>query len=72
MEITQFLFEIYIGNALANRQQLFMPTIMAIQQAIQMCIEASESQEPMKIIFVNIDNEKIEYKNNAYIKMEGG
>ena len=72
MDLIQFILEVYVGNSLSNRQQLFMPTIMAIQQAIEICVNASESQEPLKVVFTNSDNEKIEYKNNAFIKIEGG
>lgn len=72
MDLVQFILEVYVGNSLSNRQQLFMPTIMAIQQAIEICTNASESQEPLKVVFTNSNNEKIEYKNNAFIKFEGG
>ena len=72
MDLVQFILEIYVGNCIANKQQLFMPSIMAIQQAIQVCVEASQSEEPIRVVFTNNENEKIEYKNNAFIKFEGG
>lgn len=70
MNITQFIVEIYIGNALSNRQQLILPVIVAIQQAIGLCQQISNELQPMRVVFVNEYGETIEYKNPAFLKFE--
>ena len=72
MDLTQIMVEIYVGNSLSGRQTLFMPVIMAVQQAVEICLSVYEAKEPIKVVFTNGDNDKIEYKNNAYIKFEEG
>jgi hypothetical protein len=70
--ITQFLLEVYIGNALSSRQELVLPIIIAIQQAIGLCEQIYQEAQPMKLVFTNEYGETIEYKNPAYIKFEEG
>lgn len=70
MGITQFLLEVYIGNALSNRQHLVLPVIMAIQQAVELCYQIHNETQPMKLVFTNEYGDIIEYRNPAFIKFE--
>ncbi len=68
----QFIVEFYLGNALASRKQLILPFVLAVQQASDICKQIYEETQPIKVIFINSDNETLEYKNAAFIKFEGG
>lgn len=70
MNITQFILEVYIGNALSSRQQLVLPVIIAIQQAVGLCQQIYSEAQPMRLVFINEYGEIIEYKNPAFLKFE--
>ncbi|MBP3707544.1 MAG: hypothetical protein J6J36_02910 [Clostridia bacterium] len=72
MNITQFILEVYIGNALSSRQQMVLPVIIAIQQAVGLCQQVYGEAQPMKLVFINEYGEMIEYKNPAFLKFERG
>lgn len=72
MNITQFLVEIYIGNALVGRQEMILPIIVAIQQCVDICKQAYQDSQPIMIVFTNENLERLEYKNPSYIRFEKG
>ena len=72
MNITQFLVEVYIGNALVGRQEMILPIIVAIQQCVDICKQAYQDSQPTMIVFANENLERLEYKNPSYIRFEKG
>lgn len=72
MGFTQFLVEIFIGNQIAERKAYALPIFVAIAQSSDICIQAHNDSQPIKIVFHNSEGETLEYKNPAFIKFEGG
>lgn len=48
-DITDYLVEIYEGNALVQRQQMSMPEQMAQGQFMQLCQQLKETGRPMRV-----------------------
>ena len=72
LNFVQFLLEFYVGNDLTSRQNMALPFVLAIEQAKQICMELSKEEQPIKAVFINEFGDRLEYKNNSYIKFEGG
>lgn len=72
MGIVQCLIELYIGNQLAQRQQIVAPEFMAISQCIEICQNVGNETQPIKVKFIKDTNDFIEFKNKSYLKWEGG
>ena len=78
------IFEIYIGNALANKQRMQAPKQMLMMNFIQVVEELRNDSRPMKVkmirqesIFDKFENKyktlnnEIEFMNNAWVDKEG-
>ena len=48
-DTTDYLVEIYEGNALIQRQRMSMPEQMAQGQFMQLCQQLKETSHPMKV-----------------------
>ena len=48
-DTTDYLVEIYEGNALVQRQRMSMPEQMAQGQFMQLCQQLKETGRPMKV-----------------------
>lgn len=48
-DTTDYLVEIYEGNALVRRQQMSMPEQMAQGQFMQLCQQLKETGRPMRV-----------------------
>lgn len=48
-DTTDYLVEIYEGNALVQRQQMSMPEQMAQGQFMQLCQQLKETGRPMRV-----------------------
>ncbi len=48
-DTTDYLVEIYEGNALVQRQRMSMPEQMAQGQFIQLCQQLKETGRPMRV-----------------------
>lgn len=48
-DTTDYLVEIYEGNALVQRQRMSMPEQMAQGQFMQMCQQLKETGRPMRV-----------------------
>lgn len=80
MNTEVYTFEIYIGHALADTQQMHTIPIMAQQQYQSMCDQFSHDNRPIRVVVSkqeimengNIFNRKIEFRNHSYIKELGG
>lgn len=68
----QFLIEIYVGNQISERKAFILPVFIAVQQAIDICMKISQDKQPIKVVFINDDGSKLEYRNPEFIKFEGG
>lgn len=48
-DTTDYLVEIYEGNALVQRQRMSMPEQMAIGQFMQLCQQLKKTGRPMRV-----------------------
>lgn len=48
-DTTDYLVEIYEGNALVQRQRMSMPEQMAQRQFMQLCQQLKETGRPMRV-----------------------
>lgn len=60
-DTTDYLVEIYEGNALVQRQQMSMPEQMAQGQFMQLCQQLKETGRPMKVKMIRY--QEIEGRN---------
>ena len=72
MGIVQCLVELYIGNQLAQRQQIVAPVFLAISQCMEICQTVGNETQPIKVKFIKDINEFVEFKNKPYLKWERG
>lgn len=60
-DTTDYLVEIYEGNALVQRQRMSMPEQMAQGQFMQLCQQLKETGRPMKVKMIRY--QEIEGRN---------
>ena len=60
-DTTDYLVEIYEGNALVQRQRMSMPEQMAQGQFMQLCRQLKETGRPMKVKMIRY--QEIEGRN---------
>lgn len=60
-DTTDYLVEIYEGNALVQRQQMSMPEQMAQGQFMQLCQQLKETGRPMRVKMIRY--QEIEGRN---------
>lgn len=60
-DTTDYLVEIYEGNALVQRQRMSMPEQMAQGQFMQLCQQLKETGRPMKVKMIRY--QEIEERN---------
>lgn len=60
-DTTDYLVEIYEGNALVQRQRISMPEQMAQGQFMQLCQQLKETGRPMKVKMIRY--QEIEGRN---------